>query len=202
MLVTCVGCIGDSRKTAQEGWWQFYGNISNIFFYSSLTICLIDQYPIQSVELIYSICETIYARNTGTFNTEYHKINISYFPIFGWFPFFTEPAPGRFSLSYEMSKCLSPQFSLGLARAMLWYWNACTKSLFAPHWSINPINNWFSIAIDCTLKVVPIGFCSVRVIPLFRISLWLLRRSDKNMSCSGLRIFGDLGILEANIYTS
>ena len=66
LLVTCEDCISDLRKTAQEGWWQFYGNISNIFFYSSLTICLIAQYPIQSVELMYWIWKTIYAGNQGS----------------------------------------------------------------------------------------------------------------------------------------
>ena len=43
--------------------------------------------------------------------------------------------------------------------------------------------------MDCTLKVVPFGFCSVQVMPLLRISLWFLRRSQENLSCSGLRFF-------------
>ena len=37
---------------------------------------------------------------------------------------------------------------------------------------------------------MPFGFCSVQVMPLFRISFWLIRRSDKNWSCSGLQLFG------------
>ena len=46
------------------------------------------------------------------------------------------------------------------------------------HWCIKSIYNGFAIAIDCTLKVVPFGFCSVLVMHLFRISFWLLRRSE------------------------
>ena len=34
--------------------------------------------------------------------------------------------------------------------------------------------NGFATAIDCTLTVVPFGFCFFQVMPLFRISLWLL----------------------------
>ena len=68
------------------------------------------------------------------------------------------------------------------------------------HWCIKSKYNGF--AIDCTLKVVPFGFCSVKVMPLFRISFWLLRKSDTNLSFSGLRPFWDLGIFEANMYTS
>ena len=30
------------------------------------------------------------------------------------------------------------------------------------HWFIKSIYNGFAIAIDCTLKVVPFGFCSVQ----------------------------------------
>ena len=60
----------------------------------------------------------------------------------------------------------------------------------------------FAIAIDCTIKVAPFSFCSVQVMPLFRISFRSLRRSDKSSSCSGLRHFWDLGIFEANLNTS
>ena len=49
--------------------------------------------------------------------------------------------------------------------------------------------NGFAIAIHCTLKVVHFGFCSVQVMPLFRISFWIITRSDKNLACSGLRLF-------------
>ena len=38
------------------------------------------------------------------------------------------------------------------------------------HWCIKSIYNGFAIAIDCTLKVAPFSFCSVQVMPLFRIS--------------------------------
>ena len=62
--------------------------------------------------------------------------------------------------------------------------------------------NGFDIAIDCTLKVVPFGFYSVQVMPLFRISFWLLRQSGENLACRGLWLFWDLGIFEANIFTS
>ena len=70
------------------------------------------------------------------------------------------------------------------------------------HWYIKSVYNGFAITIDCTLTVVPFGFCSVQVMPLFRNSFWLLFRSDISFACSGLRLFCDLGILEANQYTS
>ena len=57
------------------------------------------------------------------------------------------------------------------------------------HWCIKSIYNGFAIVIDCTLKVVPFGFSSVQDMPLFRISFWLLRRSDVNLACSSLRLF-------------
>ena len=81
------------------------------------------------------------------------------------------------------------------------YMCICSQNIMSNihHWCIKSIYNGFAIAIDCTLKVVPFGFCSVQVMPLFRISFWLLRRSDKNSSCSGLRFFLDLGIFEANL---
>ena len=61
----------------------------------------------------------------------------------------------------------------------------------------------FAIPIDCSLKVVPFGLCFVQVMPLLRISIWLLRRRDINLACSGLGLFlGDLGIFEAKLYTS
>ena len=41
------------------------------------------------------------------------------------------------------------------------------------HWCIKSIFNGFAIAIHCTLKVVPFGFCSVQVMPLIKISIWL-----------------------------
>ena len=43
------------------------------------------------------------------------------------------------------------------------------------HWCIKSIYNGFAIATDCTLKVVPFGFCSVHIMPLFRISMGYLR---------------------------
>ena len=69
------------------------------------------------------------------------------------------------------------------------------KKLYIPHWCIKPLYNVFAIAIECTLKVVPFGFWSVQVMPLFRISFWLPRRSDKNLTCSNLRLFGILTFL-------
>ena len=72
------------------------------------------------------------------------------------------------------------------------YWDNYTLLLRLNHWCIKSIYNGFAIATDCTLKVVPFNFCFVQVMPLFRISFWLLRRSEKNSSCSGLRHF--LGI--------
>ena len=64
------------------------------------------------------------------------------------------------------------------------------------HWCIKSIYNGFAIVIDCTLKVVPFGFSSVQVMALFRISFWLLSRSDKNLACSNLSlIFYNLGQL-------
>ena len=77
--------------------------------------------------------------------------------------------------------------------------NYSKKKLDIVHWSIKSIYNGFAIAMDCTLKVVPFGFCSVQVMPLFRISFQLLRKSDKN---SSFGIFWDQGIFEANQYTS
>ena len=47
------------------------------------------------------------------------------------------------------------------------------------------VYNGFAIAIDCTLIVVLFGFCSLQVMPVFRISFWLLRRSDTNFACNG-----------------
>ena len=70
------------------------------------------------------------------------------------------------------------------------------------HWCIKLIYNGFAIAIDCTLKVVHFGFCSVQVMSCFRISFWFLRRSDKKSACNSLQLFGDLGIFEPNLYTS
>ena len=76
------------------------------------------------------------------------------------------------------------------------------RRLREKHWCIKSMYIGFAIAIDCTLKVVHFAFCSVQVKPLFRISFWLLRRSDGNLSCSGLRLFfRDSGIFEANIFT-
>ena len=49
---------------------------------------------------------------------------------------------------------------------------------------------------------MPFGFCSVKVMPLFIISFWLLGRNDKKLACSGLQLFWDLGIFEANFYMS
>ena len=76
--------------------------------------------------------------------------------------------------------------------------------LVLSHWYIKSIYNEFAIAKDFTLKLVPFSFCSVQVMPLFRISFWLLRRGDEKFSCSGLRFFVCLytGIFEANTYTS
>ena len=48
------------------------------------------------------------------------------------------------------------------------------------HWCIKPIYNGFAIAKDYTLKNVPFGFCSVQVMPLFRISFGYLREEPKN----------------------
>ena len=48
-------------------------------------------------------------------------------------------------------------------------------SLWYNQWCIKSIYNGFAIAIDCILKVVPFGFCFVKVMPLFIISFWLLR---------------------------
>ena len=56
--------------------------------------------------------------------------------------------------------------------------------------SLKSIYDEIATAIDCTLRVVPSGFCSVQVMPLFGISFWLLRRSDKKLNW-------DLGILNA-----
>ena len=66
---------------------------------------------------------------------------------------------------------------------------AAWHSRHCPHWCIKSIYNVFAIDIDWTLKVVPFGLWSVQVMPFFRISFWLLRRSDTNLSCSGLRFF-------------
>ena len=55
------------------------------------------------------------------------------------------------------------------------------------HWCIKSIYKGFAIAIDCTLNVVPFGFCFVEVIHLFRIMFWLTRKSEKNLACSGLQ---------------
>ena len=41
------------------------------------------------------------------------------------------------------------------------------------------VNNRLDKTIDYTFKVVPFGFCSVQAMPLFIISFWLLRKSDK-----------------------
>ena len=57
------------------------------------------------------------------------------------------------------------------------------------HWCIKSIHNGFAIVIDCTLKVVPFDFFSVQVMSLSRICFWLLRRSNQNFTCSGLRLF-------------
>ena len=46
---------------------------------------------------------------------------------------------------------------------------------------IKSIYNGFAIATDCALKVVSFGFFSVKIMPHFRISFWLLRRSDKHL---------------------
>ena len=82
--------------------------------------------------------------------------------------------------------------------------NMCSPAEPLPrgHWCIKSIYNGFAIAINCTLKVVPFGFCFVQVMPLFRISFCLHRRGDKKSAWSSLRLFGDLGIIEANLYPS
>ena len=74
------------------------------------------------------------------------------------------------------------QFSVVQCYSLVWY--------SVTHWCIKSINTEFAIAIDFTFKVVPLGFCSVQVRPFFRISFWLHRRSDKNLACSKLRLFG------------
>ena len=70
------------------------------------------------------------------------------------------------------------------------------------HWCIKSIYNEFAIAIDSTLEVVPFGFCSVQVMPLFGTSFCLLRRSDKIFAYSGLLLFWDLSRFKAILYTS
>ena len=59
-----------------------------------------------------------------------------------------------------------------------------------PHWCIKLISNGVAIAIASTFKVVPFCFCSAQGMPLFRISCWLVKRGDKNLAYSGLRLFG------------
>ena len=55
--------------------------------------------------------------------------------------------------------------------------------------STSLVYNGFALVIGCTLKVVPFSLCFVQVMPLFRISFWLLRRSYKKVVCSGLQLF-------------
>ena len=68
------------------------------------------------------------------------------------------------------------------------------------HWCIKSMYKVFALAIDCTLKVISFGFCSVQFMPLFRISFWIPRRSDTKIGLQRLaalkkKIYGYLKLI-------